>query len=542
MRKLKNNGGGPLHPWVPQLAEMARRGRIGRRDFLRTTALLGVSVASAKAFLGGPLDTFGVGPALAQTPKRGGKLRMAMQTQEITDPALYNWIEASDITRNVIEYLTEVDAENVVHPYLAESWSPSADLKTWTFKLRQGVKWSNGDDFTTDDVEANFKRWLDPASKSVNRTQFTGIEFEKTGPHDFVLHLAKPKLSIPEELYAYTCAIVHRSFDQTGANFQKNPIGTGPYSLAQFNIGQRARVVRRDGYWGEAPFLDEIEYIDLGTNIQTQLAALAASQVDILYRITAADLDLAKRLPNVQILSVPSAMTVCLRMQMDNPPFDDINVRKAVVLAADNQKMLDFALRGQGLLGQNFHVASSQPEYFPMPPVKRDVAQAKELLGKSAWKERSLEILVGNTQGPFEQDAAQILQQNLNEIGINLKLKVLPPSQYWPIWDKVPFGVTFWAHRPLGVMTLDLAYRSGAVWNETHFNVPEFDKALDNAIGIIDPGERSKAMQPVETILQEQAVMVQPFFVTKFTAASKKVQNFQMHPAEYFKMDKVWLA
>ena len=190
---------------------------------------------------------------MAQEPKTGGILRMAMKTQEITDPANYNWIEASNITRNVIEYLTEVDAENVVHPYLAESWTPSDDLKVWSFKLRQGVKWSNGDDFTTDDVEANFKRWLRPESKSVNRTQFAGTTFEKVGPHEFKLHLEKPKLSIPEELYAYTCSIVHRSFDETGANFQKNPIGTGPYSLAEFGIGKLARVTRREGYWGKAP-------------------------------------------------------------------------------------------------------------------------------------------------------------------------------------------------------------------------------------------------------------------------------------------------
>ena len=141
-------------------------------------------------------------------------------------------------------------------------------------------------------------------------------------------------------------------------NFQKNPIGTGPYSLAEFGIGKIAKVKRRDGYWGKAPYLDEIQFIDLGTDISAHLAALAAGQVDAVYRVTVNELDLAKRLPNVQLVSVPSAMTVCLRMQVDQKPFDDIRVRKAIVLAADNQKMLDLALRGQGLLGENFHVAS----------------------------------------------------------------------------------------------------------------------------------------------------------------------------------------
>lgn len=543
MTKLRNNDpGSPLHPWVPELAEKARRGLIGRRSFLRTVALLGVSVASAEAFLGG-VGMPGPRRALAQQPKRGGVLRMAMQTQEITDPANYNWIEASNITRNVIEYLTEVDEKNITYPYLAASWTPSDDLKTWTFKLQPNVKWSNGADFTTEDVEYNFKRWLDPNSKSVNRTQFAGVEFEKLGSHEFRLHLPKPKLSIPEELYAYTCAIVHRGFDEQGGNFQKNPIGTGPYSLAEFGIGKIARVVRREGYWGKPPLLDEIRFIDLGTDITAHLAALAANQVDAVYRITVNELDLAKRLPNVQLVSGPSAMTICLRMQVDQKPFDDIRVRKAILLAADNQQMLDLALRGQGLLGENHHVAPIQPEYFKLPPPKRDVAQAKKLLEEAGQAGKlNLEILVGNTQGRFEQDTAQILAQNLGEAGINLKLNVLPPAQYWPIWDKVPFGVTFWAHRPLAVMTLDLAYRSGAAWNETHFNSPEFDKALDNASAIVDPGERAKAMEPVEKILQDSALMVQPFFVNKVTAASNRVHNFEMHPAEYFKMFDVWIG
>jgi peptide/nickel transport system substrate-binding protein len=540
MTKLRNNDPRTrLHPWVPELAERVRKGAIDRRSFVRTAALLGVSVASAQAFVGAAPR-----PALAQgEPKRGGTLRMAMQTQEITDPALYTWIEASDITRNCIEYLTHVDANNVTHPYLAASWTPSDDLRVWSFKLQPNVKWSNGDDFTSDDVEYNFKRWQAPESKSVNRTQFAGWRFEKTGPLDFKLHLEKPKLSVPEELYAYTCGIVHRGFDEQGGNWQKNPIGTGPFQLAEFAIGKIARVTRREGYWGRPAYLDEVRYIDLGTDITAHLAALAAGQIDIPFRVTVNELDLAKRLPNTQMLSVASAMTVCLRMQVDQPPFDDIRVRKAIVLAADNQRMLDLALRGQGVLGENHHVAPFQPEYFKLPPIKRDVAQAKALLEEAGQAGKlNLEILVGNTQGRFEQDAAQVLAQNLSEVGVGLKLNVMPPAQYWPIWDKVPFGVTFWAHRPLGVMTHDLAYRSGVAWNETHFNSPEYDAALDRAMAIVDPAERSKAMEDVERILQEAYVMVQPFFVNKFTAASNRVRGFEMHPAEYFRMDGVWLA
>jgi peptide/nickel transport system substrate-binding protein len=153
-----------------------------------------------------------------------------------------------------------------------------------------------------------------------------------------------------------------------------------------------------------------------------------------------------------------------------------------------------------------------------------------------------IELTLGNTQGKWEQDTAQVLQQNLAEAGIPLKLNVLPASQYWPIWDKVPFGVTYWAHRPLGSMTLDLAYRTGGAWNESHYASEAFDAALNKAMGTVDPAMRAEAMAEAETILRDDAVLVQPYWPNRFSAAALNVRGFALHPADYFRMDGVWLA
>ena len=205
---LRNINGGKLHSAVPELCEDVAKGAISKREFLRTVALLGVAVPSAKAFLASTVGLDGlslVSPALAQgTPKSGGTLRFATVVQEITDPAIITWIEASDMFRNSLEYLVEVDADNVTKPFLAESWQPNEDLTAWRFKLRPGVKWSNGDDFTTDDVEFNFKRWTSPQSKSSLKTTFkTMTGFEKHSPLEFTVHLSAPLLTVPESLYAY---------------------------------------------------------------------------------------------------------------------------------------------------------------------------------------------------------------------------------------------------------------------------------------------------------------------------------------------------
>jgi peptide/nickel transport system substrate-binding protein len=540
--RLRSMLGGALHPAVRPLAEQATRGEIGRREFLRTAAFLGVTAASAKAFVG---DLGLVGEAVAQgAPKQGGTLRFACSVMEMKDPALVTWAEPSNLYRNSLEFLAEVDADNVTQPYLAEGWKPSDDLKTWTFKLRPGVKWSNGDDFTVEDVEFNFKRWQAPDSKSPNKTSFAMVtKFEKLSDLEFRLTLDRAVLAIPEMLYAYTCPILHRKFDEMGSDWIKNPIGTGPFQMTEYKVSSIAKFKRRDGYWGKPAFLDEIQYIDLGTDIAAHVAALAAGQVDVLYRVTIAEIELVEKLPNVRLLRGKAAQTVVMRMQVDQKPFDDIRVRQAVCLAADNQKMLELAYRNRGVVGENHHVAPFQPEYFKLPPLKRDVAKAKALLAEAGYKDGiDLELVVGNTQGKWEQDASQVLQQALAEAGIRLKLNVMPAAQYWPIWDKVPFGVTFWAHRPLAVMTLDLAYRSGASWNESHFSDKNFDAALDKAMGIVNPRERSQAMEQVEKILQESCVIVQPFWADKFAAVSAKVNNHRPHPADYFRMDRVWMT
>ncbi len=535
---LRNNFGDDLHPAVPELWDQARRGLIDRRTLLRTLSWLGVSIASAKALLG-------VAHAEPQpVPQRGGVLRFVCVVQEMADPALINWIEASNLLRNSLEFLTYTDADNITHPYLAESWTPSDDLKTWTFRLRRGVKWSNGDDFTVADAEFNIKRWIAPDSLSPNRTAFAAIkDFERVDDHTFMLHLDRPLCALPEMLYAFTCAIVHRRFEAEGGDWPKNPVGTGPFRLADYKIAQVAKFRRRADYWGDAAYLDGIDYIDLGSEIATHIAALAAGQVDLLYRVTIAELELVNRLKDVRLYREPSAQTLCIRMQCDQKPFEDLRIRKAVVLAADNAQMLRLAFRGMGTPAGNYHVAPFQPDYGPLPALPRDIAQAKKLLADAGYPDGiDLTLELGNTQGRWEQDTAQVLQQNVAEAGIRLKLNVRPATEYWPVWTKVPFGITYWAHRPLGIQMLDLCYRTGSVWNETHFDNPDLNAAIDRAQAILDPKARSAAMVEAEQILRDNAVMVQPFWADNFTAGATYVMGFRGNPSHFYRMDRVWLG
>jgi peptide/nickel transport system substrate-binding protein len=108
--------------------------------------------------------------------------------------------------------------------------------------------------------------------------------------------------------------------------------------------------------------------------------------------------------------------------------------------------------------------------------------------------------------------------------------------------NKAPFSLTTWAHRPLGTMALSLAYKSGVPWNETGYSNPEFDRALDRAEALLDAEQRRAAMYQVESILQRDAVVVQPFFRSLLSATTVKVKNYQTHPALCHQFNRVWMA
>ena len=548
------------HPGVKEMKKALADGKCSRREFLRTVTLLGVSATAAYSMAG--LPDFVSSAHAAQ--KKGGVLKFGMQVQEMADPGTYSWTQKSNVARHIIEYLVETGPDNVTRPYLAESWEASDDLKTWTFHLRKGIKWSNGDEFNADDVVFNFTRWLDPKTGSSNLGLFdamleeTGDKDSKGNPikrmikgavekvdnHTVKLNLKSPVLAIPENLYNYPTAIVHRNFEKDGGDLSKNPVGTGPYTLAEFRVGELAVLKKRkEPYWGGEVFLDEIRFVDLGEDPGAYLAAIASQQVDGIYGLDLTTLEAAKNIPGIKVVEIPSTQTGVIRMKVTEKPFDDIRVRKAVQKTCDAKRQLDIAHRGLGIVAEHHHVASIHPEYFTLPPFEQDIEGAKKLLAEAGYPDGiELSCNVGNTEGVWEQDSVAVLKEDAAKAGINIKMNVMPQAQYWDVWTKAPLSLTSWTHRPLAVMVLGLAYRTGVPWNESSYANPEWDKALTEAESTLDVEQRRVKMEKVEKILQDDAVMVQPFFRSVFTAVRDNVVGFEMHPTRYYRFHKVSLA
>lgn len=530
------------HVYIPRLKEDFSEGRIDRREFLRYSTLLGLSATAAYAFVGKVTgESFAPSAQAADMPK-GGVIRVGMRVPEINSPHTYSWIFDSNIARGVVEYLTRTGHDNVTRPHLAESWEVSEDLKTWTFKTRK-VKWHNGVDFTAEHAVWNLKRVLDPETGSSVLGLMKGYMMNDAGDglwdanaievvdaNTFRMNLKSANVAVPEHLFHYPLPMLdpaEKGVFGVGSN------GTGPFELVEYATGVNAVLKARSDYYGDGPYIDELHYVDLGDDPSATVAALASGQIHGHYDGDISQLDVIQQLPGLKIYQATTASTGVARVQLDREEFKDPRVTKAMRLAVDVEKTFQIAHRSIGSAAEHHHVCPVHPDYKQLPKMTRDVAAAKALLAE-AGHSGGIDLEIACKKDPaWELSAVQSMVEQWAEADIRVKINVLPSAQFWDVWDKVPFGFTSWAHRPLGFMVLGLAYRSGVPWNESRMADAEFDSLLTKAEGTLDVDERREIIGQLEMIMQERGPIVQPLWRGLYSGWSVKVLGYNQHPTQY---------
>ena len=544
-----------VHGALPELVEQMRAGAVDRREFLRTATLLGLSASAAYALAG--LEDPAGKPAEAATMD-GGVVRISMRVPALENPATFSWVYDSNSVRQVCDYLTRTGYDNITRPWLLEKWEASDDLKTWTLILKKGIKWSNGDELVADQVIWNLKRWLDPnvgssvigLMKGYMLVEFdTGQKDDKGNPkmstklwadnaiekvddHTIKLNCSAAQLAVPEHLFHYPALILHPA--QEG-KFGLDAFGTGAYKMVEYEVGKKVVLKRRDGYWGKKPAIETIEVIDNGDDPAAAVAAIASKQVDGMYEASTSQYAALRKLNHLQIYQVATGQTAVARMQPTNDTWKDPKVRQAMRYALDTQKLLKIAYLGLGAPGEHHHVAPVHPEYYKLPFQKQDIAKAKKLLADAGHPNGFDTEIFCKKDPDWEPTCVQAMAQMWKQIGVNVKINVLPSSQYWDIWDKpsAPFAFTSWTHRPLGVMVLGLAYRTGVPWNESKYANPKFDELLSKAEGTLDVNKRKEVMKEIEQLMLDDGPICLPLWRAVFTFMDKKVKNYKAHPTSY---------
>ncbi len=490
---------------VRKLEEDLQAGRIDRRRFVGGLLAAGIAVPAALAMQDA---------VLAATPNRGGRLRQGFSAGSSTES-----LDALQSTGSVVELcnnwcwgnnLTEVQPDGSIAPELAESMEASERGRTWVFTLRRDVTFHNGKTLTPEDVIHSVNRHRGEDSPSAVKSLFEPIvEMTKDGDDKVVIRLDAPNADFPFVLSDYRLIIM--ASDADGAVDTTSGNGTGPYVVDTFEPGLRALFRRNPDYFkADRAHFDEVEHLVI-IDAAARQSALSSGDLDVIDAVDPKTADLFAGMPGVVIQEVTGTQSRNMVMRLDTPPYDNVDLRLALKYSARRQEMIDRIEGGHGVVGNDHQISPAQ-QYCntELPQREYDPDKAKFHLRKAGMEGIQLELLSSPAALEGATDAALMLKEAAEPVGIGIDVRRMPADAFWAsVWNQpgVGFVTSYWGGRPTNDWMFTTCCVAESNWNDTAWKgtpaADRFNELIVAARSELDDDKRREMYWECQRLVNE---------------------------------------
>ena len=484
-----------------------------------------------------------VGAADAGKPVKGGSLRVGVTGGNSADTVdAHIPVNNGDIARviNMYNALYGWDDDSKVVPLLAESFESNGDATVWTCTLKKGVKFSNGNPITPDDVIFTFKRITDPDDPKTAAANFTMLDKVVAKDERTVeFHLSEPNGLFNDAVAEYTAAIVPEGYDPA------DPVCSGPFKLKSFTAAQSSVLVPNEHYFdADKIYLDEVQLLNFNDS-DALINALLSSQVDAIAQIPLALVEVIDADERMAILNSETGMWLPFTMRVDKAPFDDVKVRQAFRLVVDREQMIEQVLSGFGTIGNDMFGPLSE-NYPEFPQRKQDIPKAKKLLAEAGYPDGiDVELVTAPIQSGAVE-SAQVFAQQAAEAGIRVKIRRVDATTFFGDeylqWD---FAQDFWYTRDFLPQVISSCIEESP-FNETHWDQPAFNKIFDKVRAIPKVEKRRDLEHELQKILYDEGGYIIWGFANQVDAFQKYVgglvKNSTGRPLGGWRFDRVWIG
>lgn len=533
--------GGPKMKVDSVQRELRRAGvHVSRRELLRVAAIGGASLAA-----GAPALTRSAGAAQSAEPQQGGVWRMAIAANPtaypITTPgALVDILVNKTIYNGLVKYqLTDGSIEVV--PDLAESWEASADLMKYTFRIRSGVTWHDGQPLTVEDIKFTFDAVLNPDVNARFRGTISSVEsVDIVDEQTVAFTLNQPFAPLPVML-GYNQAIVPKHLLEgqdlnEPVEFLKNPVGSGPFTFSELSQGAYLEVVANEQYFGGRPHLDSIIF-QVITDGNARVAQVRSGEVDFTV-IEPPQVDSVANDPNLKVVEASQVNYYFFAINHTLPRFQDPRVRQALTLAVNREAIVTNILKGFGTVATGPIHPSLGEFYNPdVTTYAYDPEQAAALLAEAGWTKGSDGILV-NSAGerftilfngprgyPVLEQLLTYAQQEYQNLGFEVTLEVSEWSVHLEQYHNLQYDmlVQWWITPP--DPDLYAHYFSESASNWWAYSNPELDKQLVAARSEPDHARRVEQYHQIQQVLSEELPVVYLYYQQEIQVISQRTQG-----------------